>query len=656
MDFHTLARRDLQALCKKNKIPANITNVAMADALKALKLVEGIEEFMQQSQSGTTQSSIDSLETPEVTSPFVPPTAGRSTRRTNIPKPAPESVNPMTRTRRTARKTQVKDADAIETPAMVPQTNRKKVTMASARLNMDSQLKECADEGKKDFLTTPAAGVTSRRKKAEESTVTRAYSTRRSTRLAEKSSVEISNEVSKDGENEEKMDLKDGVDNFNELSGITDGDAITTVEEKTENKEEFEVVSIGEDEFEVVSDQKQDTSIVQDEFEVVSEQKHDTSIIGEEIKMGSYAEEEMCDNEEMQLNDSNEVQQNDGSEIEITVEKSSEELGFEEGETTEDEAAATEFVESVIIDSGDNFVVDEFYFDNIGSHDEIKEELSSDIVDGGSKDVTDLNVTLGKLTELTLQQALTQEADSDFIDHFDIPEQQLNEDEAKESDKAAADPVPLETEPIEIDTLQNVESEKADEPNVDMDVIETTLPSGFEGLENEPTEIETLQIEESEKDDEPCADMDVIENTLPSGFEGLENEPTEISEQIPTSDMDVIENEPTEIEILEPEDIEKAVDFSEQIPTTKSSTVCFSDNKENIGGNLVIMKDAKMAEKSVKNVDLGDLSVRQLTKMLKEKLEITKKSSKTADGNDAEMPRTALQVVSENRMVDGAGN
>ncbi|KAK9144190.1 hypothetical protein Sjap_004093 [Stephania japonica] len=45
MDFHSLARRELQTLCKKNKIPANMTNVAMADALAALANVEGIEEI-----------------------------------------------------------------------------------------------------------------------------------------------------------------------------------------------------------------------------------------------------------------------------------------------------------------------------------------------------------------------------------------------------------------------------------------------------------------------------------------------------------------------------------------------------------------------------------------------------------------------------------
>ncbi|XP_050386147.1 uncharacterized protein LOC126802545 [Argentina anserina] len=49
MDFHTLTRKALQALCKHNGIPANITNVAVADSLSALPHVEGLEELMNQS-------------------------------------------------------------------------------------------------------------------------------------------------------------------------------------------------------------------------------------------------------------------------------------------------------------------------------------------------------------------------------------------------------------------------------------------------------------------------------------------------------------------------------------------------------------------------------------------------------------------------------
>ena len=39
MDFNTLSRRELQALCKLNGVRANMTNLAMADALHALASV-----------------------------------------------------------------------------------------------------------------------------------------------------------------------------------------------------------------------------------------------------------------------------------------------------------------------------------------------------------------------------------------------------------------------------------------------------------------------------------------------------------------------------------------------------------------------------------------------------------------------------------------
>jgi hypothetical protein len=39
MDFHALSRRELQALCKRNAVRANMSNAAMADALQALPSV-----------------------------------------------------------------------------------------------------------------------------------------------------------------------------------------------------------------------------------------------------------------------------------------------------------------------------------------------------------------------------------------------------------------------------------------------------------------------------------------------------------------------------------------------------------------------------------------------------------------------------------------
>ncbi|KAH9620134.1 hypothetical protein KSS87_011510 [Heliosperma pusillum] len=56
VDFHSLSRRDLQGLCKKNKIPANTSNATMADALESLEIVEGLEEFLEEYNSQAPHS------------------------------------------------------------------------------------------------------------------------------------------------------------------------------------------------------------------------------------------------------------------------------------------------------------------------------------------------------------------------------------------------------------------------------------------------------------------------------------------------------------------------------------------------------------------------------------------------------------------------
>ncbi|KAM7251407.1 hypothetical protein ACFE04_023290 [Oxalis oulophora] len=134
IDFYSLGRRDLQALCKKNKIPANITNVAMADALKALETVEGLEEFLNQRASGNLDDSV-----PE--SPHVSVTATKTATRK---KPIPSARKLVSD----------EDGDVPYTPAV--QTGRRRAPAASAL------------------------------KKVEEATVQHGYSTRRSVRLLEK--------------------------------------------------------------------------------------------------------------------------------------------------------------------------------------------------------------------------------------------------------------------------------------------------------------------------------------------------------------------------------------------------------------------------------------------------------------------------------------
>ncbi|XP_042408758.1 uncharacterized protein LOC121998079 isoform X1 [Zingiber officinale] len=53
MDFHSMPRRQLQALCKQNRVPANITNVAMADALQALHVAGSLENAQEALQDLT---------------------------------------------------------------------------------------------------------------------------------------------------------------------------------------------------------------------------------------------------------------------------------------------------------------------------------------------------------------------------------------------------------------------------------------------------------------------------------------------------------------------------------------------------------------------------------------------------------------------------
>lgn len=173
---------------------------------------------MQTSQTESTQSSIDLQDSLEVTSPYVPPTGGRSTRRRNVSNDEPVV---MTTARRTTRKTAVKaQADAMETPAVAAQSSRRRVQIAPACLELDSQLEKCVEQ-KKDVLMTPAAvGATSRRRRAEE-TEKKVYSTRRSARLAVKSMPMLSGETELSNEELFAKDCEDQEVNQKEVSGVT---------------------------------------------------------------------------------------------------------------------------------------------------------------------------------------------------------------------------------------------------------------------------------------------------------------------------------------------------------------------------------------------------------------------------------------------------
>ncbi|CAH1414609.1 unnamed protein product [Lactuca virosa] len=183
MDFQTLNRRELQALCKLNKIPANITSIAMVEALKSLKTVEGIEEFLNSSRTETVGLSIESPERIEITSPRVPRTSSRTSSR---------------------KKAKIELNEVLKTPLI--SCTRKKDPETSFH-DVANQLKECEVIAKNESLVnhekncipnTPVETYSQMKvtksthketvKKETTTTVQRAYSTRRSTRLGAKTS------------------------------------------------------------------------------------------------------------------------------------------------------------------------------------------------------------------------------------------------------------------------------------------------------------------------------------------------------------------------------------------------------------------------------------------------------------------------------------
>ncbi|OMP08528.1 hypothetical protein COLO4_06387 [Corchorus olitorius] len=159
MDFHSLTRKELQTLCKQNKIPANITNVAMADALKALETVEGLDEIMNQSQSPEKTINNSSQE--------ILSTATRASTRRKTAKEEPKSTQPTTRTRRMTKRTveldeENRNVNVPETPVMAATstTTRRRAAVGTTRRKVEAQ--------------------------KEEGSVQHTYGTRRSVRLLEK--------------------------------------------------------------------------------------------------------------------------------------------------------------------------------------------------------------------------------------------------------------------------------------------------------------------------------------------------------------------------------------------------------------------------------------------------------------------------------------
>ncbi|KAI4322049.1 hypothetical protein L6164_021773 [Bauhinia variegata] len=198
MDFHSLSRKDLQALCKKNKIPANMTNVAMADALGALQQVEGLGKFLNPVGYDNTALFPDAE---VVGTPQIHRTASRNSARRKSVREEPESSKVSTRVRRGTRAGNAEGNDQENkhlnvpaTPAMP--TSRTRAPAISTRRKKETHVQE--DE-KIDAPKTPAAPPSTGMRgagrsvssKVESTGGTAVQRTRRSVRLLEKSLADM---------------------------------------------------------------------------------------------------------------------------------------------------------------------------------------------------------------------------------------------------------------------------------------------------------------------------------------------------------------------------------------------------------------------------------------------------------------------------------
>ncbi|KAE9620236.1 hypothetical protein Lalb_Chr01g0001001 [Lupinus albus] len=222
MDFHTLSRKQLQSLCKKNKIPANITNLAMAHALTSLPHVEGLDEFLNPTEvDGGAPAIGDTVTQREPESAKVNSRVPRGSKAKNVEFEQDSNVNVIV---------------LPDTPvAAVPPCNRRRKALPASNRRKKGVYVVIDDDDDdddrvqlKDVAKTPAA-LSRSRNRATSQTVpgsTTTYNTRRSIRLLEKN---MSNMTLMDTQDMAHNNLQQEMDNVSDQTQ----DSAETQEGKT---------------------------------------------------------------------------------------------------------------------------------------------------------------------------------------------------------------------------------------------------------------------------------------------------------------------------------------------------------------------------------------------------------------------------------------
>ncbi|KAI3795297.1 hypothetical protein L1987_37948 [Smallanthus sonchifolius] len=631
MYFHSLTRRELQSLCKLNKIPANLTNVAMADALQSLEIVEGIEEFLKVSQSETADLG-ESVKKVEVSSPKAPQTRCRTSNRQRVKTTENETLPPtVTRTTRWGSKQlPIEVEESLKTPA-VSRTSRKDPATSSRR-NVSNQLNECENEAK------------------EEGLVDNKYSTRRSTRLTEKKSA-----VTKVKKGIEKA-VK--IDSFLDQENVIEtGNSNAEVEDICNAFENLDVVVMEEDATHKSVEEDEDCG---DAFENLNNLKPqsderttswDDTLKISEVKMDCVEEDEDCGDAFENLNnlkpqsDERTTSWDDTlkiSEVKMDevydVKPESDEISnpSEEAATQRSDEVSNQKQEShETSNSCEEEKISEMKIDEVY---DVKPEsdgisIAAEEANNKSED-EDLEDDL-KISEVKIDEVYDVKPDSDDISS-------PCEDENLEQKPDLEDNFMNAMKEHNLDVVQEVHADSDGISEMKNEVSEINESSTMVSrmiIDNTETPIDETATKEMEED------MSELDDTMTEEVEELkadlfaENNANEKSDadsgltQNPLILSDVT-GHPTHVKL-----IKKAIPF-------KNMSSVVSDDKENI-----VVDEGKNRKEEKMSFNEISISIRQLRKQLKKAL--TLKNLNEEEEVATATTRPALQALCENQMVVG---
>ncbi|KAJ8559782.1 hypothetical protein K7X08_003840 [Anisodus acutangulus] len=623
MDFHSLTRRELQALCKKNKIPANMTNAAMADALQSLEFVDGIEEVLKTCESDVANSSMESPGKSEAVM-SVPRTSRRTTQRKTV-KDDSEALQTSTRSRCRTRGTAVRGVDEvkhdmIETPAL-PTTRRRAAATTNVRAKLESAMKECEpkekiEEEKKVVPKTPAAALTSQRKEVKaKSSIRQVYSTRRSVRLAGKPMQESSTQD----------DEKSGTLTFDAVSEETD----ESLEVNSKNEEldksgidlkAFESLDIN-NEPDTISGQDSNT-LMKNGTDTIACAQQDS--VNDLVVVALYTKAEEG-SEEVALGHNNSV----------SGEEPMEEFDIKRDSGITNVVLTKQLHEQDEPHCGDT---SDFVAENDGEEEDNLNQMSECQVDEGAESSS---VVAGK-------QELIGEPEVEA--KVSVSQQKcLTNMQAKVSvsQQKCLTNMQANIDSLEVNLLGqfNDDVEEYDvgltEANVDAPADALEVAGEEEPVQESEVDYAKATVESAAHCLPPLASL--IHDAAHEGECEVKVSGSQQCLHVSEANTEVAREEP-----MEESEIDHAEANASVIPNAAPEQILVSDNKE----NLVYTKENKGAAGNDNKQSLENLSLRKLTKMLKD-LQISKDPSGKIKATSS---RSALQKLPENRLTSETEN